>query len=219
MIRTLAQEGIPPLKPQDTAQQALDILQEYHVQHLPVVDDSGKLIGVVSEDQLLEADPQTEVKQLLQAKPISIDAESHTFDATKLMVQHQLTTLPVVEDDQQYVGLLDRHHLFEKYTLMLSAHEPGAILVVEMDPRDYSLGQLAYIIEQNNAHIRSVFTEPPTVEGAPFRVTLKLDVQECSRIKHVLEHYGYRVTEAFSDASNDEELRQRIEAFMRFLEV
>jgi len=67
--------------------------------------------------------------------------------------------------------------------------------------------------------VRSVFTEPPVREGEPVRVTLKLDVTDSTRIRHVLEHYGYHVVAAFSDVSSDEEFQQRIRAFMRFLEV
>ncbi len=220
MLRSLAHECIPALKPSDTVEKAQELIHAFHVRHLPVVDDSGKLVGVVSEDQLLDAEPHQAVEALITSQQaVSIDAESHTMDATRLMLEHRLTTLPVVEGESEYVGLLDRHQLFEIYARLLAVQEPGVILVVEMQPQDYSLGQLAYLIEQNGAHIRSVFTEPPGREGESIRVTLKLDVTDSARIRHVLEHYGYHVVAAFSDVSTDEDFQQRIQAFMRFLEV
>lgn len=87
-----------------------------------------------------------------------------------------------------------------------------------MDPADYSLSRLVYTIEQNDVKILSVASESPDDQGM-VRVTLKLNVNDTARVRHVLEHEGYRVVASFSETDDEEDLKLRVQEFMRYLEV
>lgn len=220
-IQTLISKAAPPLKPSDTAEHALGLLMELRVRHLPVVDDEGSLVGLISEEQLLDAaaGPDAAIATLLGPRPISAGPETHLFDVTKAMVEHDLTTLPIATHGGRYLGLVKRHDIFDRFARMLSTQESGAILALEIDPRDYSLSQLVYAIEQNDVKILSIASEAPDEPGGKIHVTLKLNVKDTARVRHMLEHYGYRVVAAFSEEGDDEELQFRIQEFMRYLEV
>lgn len=218
-IQELINHATPPLQPSDTVEHALGLMMEFRIQHLPVVDAMGLLVGVVSENQLLDADgPDAPVRSLLGRQPIIAEPDAHVFDVTKIMVQHDLTTLPVATADNRYIGLVRRHDIFDQFARMFSTQEAGAILAIEVSPRDYSLSQLVYIIEQNDIKILSIATEMPTTSTGQVRITLKLNVQDTSRVRHMLEHHGYHIVATFSD-ENDEDLQLRVLEFMRYLEV
>ena len=218
-IHTLISHTTPPLKPSDTVEHALGLMMEFRVRHLPVVDDMGLLAGVVSEDQMLDAaGPEAPVSSLLGPKPLIAEPDAHVFDVTKVMVQHDLTTMPVAAADNRYIGLVRRYDIFDQFARMFSTQEAGAILAIEVSQRDYSLSQLVYTIEQNDVKILSIATEMPTSSTGNVRITLKLNVQETSRVRHMLEHHGYQVVAAFSD-EDDEELQFRVQEFFRYLEV
>lgn len=217
-IEQLIEGGQQPLKPGDTVAQALAQMTLQQVRHLPVVDAEGVLLGVVSEGQLQTiADPTTPVVTLLQGEPISVAPDMHVLDAGKILVQHGLTTLPVVEANRHYRGTVSSQQLLEQLVHMLAMPEAGAILELEVDARDYALSRLVYCVEQCDAKIMAIIAQPLNVEGR-LRVTMRLNVQDTARIRHVLEHHGFHVTASYSE-EDDEELRQRIEAFMRYLEV
>ncbi len=219
-IERLISRSTPPLQPSDTVEHALGLMMEVQVRHLPVVDTEAHLLGVISEDQLLDASgPDAPVRDLLGPRALSAMPDTHVFDVTKMIVQHDLTTVPVANEDGHYIGLVRRHDIFEQFARMLSTQEAGAILAIEVDPRDYSLSQLVYTIESNDVKILSIATEMPEESGGAIRITLKLNVTETSRIRHMLEHHGYHVVAAFSDERDDEDIRMRIEEFMRYLEV
>lgn len=220
-IETLISTEDPPLKPSDTAEYALGLLMELRVLHLPVVNDEGILIGLISEDQLLDAasGPDSVIESMIGPNPISAEPETHLFDVTKMMVEHKLTTLPIAAEGGIYQGLVKRHDIFERFARMLSTQESGAILAIEVNSRDYSLSQLVYTIEQNGVKILSIASEAPDDPVDKIHVTLKLNVIDASRVRHMLEHYGYHVVASFSDDENDEELQNRIQEFMRYLEV
>lgn len=220
-IRDLISSEASPLKQSDTAEHALGQLMELRVRHLPVVDGKGKLVGVISEDQLLElaSGPDARIDSLLGATPVRAEPDTHLFDVTKTMVEHDLTTLPISESDGTYVGLVKRHDIFNRFAKMLSTQESGAIVALEVDPRDYSLSKLVYTIEQNGVKILSIASETPEDDGGRIRVTLKLNVKDATRVRHMLDHYGYNVIATFSDDATDEDLQLRVQEFMRYLEV
>ncbi len=219
MLRPLINNAIPPLKPTDIVEYALGLLLELRVRHLPVVDNNSVLIGLVSEERLLDSSgPEARVEEQIMGDPVFATDDMHIFEATKIMVDHGLTTLPVTDEDGKYLGAIKRHDIFDLFARMLSTQESGAIIALEVEPKDFSLSKLVYLIEQNDVKILSFATENSDSNLA-VRITLKLNVTDTSRVRHVLEHEGYRIVAAFSDADDSEELRDRVQEFMRYLEV
>jgi CBS domain-containing protein len=220
-IRDLISSDTPPLRPADTAEHALGLLMELRVRHLPVVDLSAMLVGMVSEDQLLDmaSGPDAKIETLLGPKPVSAEPDTHLFDVTKTMVEHDLTTLPIAERNGHYIGLVKRHDIFNRFARMLSTQESGAIVALEVDPRDYSLSKLVYTIEQNGCKILSIASEAPEDDSGKIHVTLKLNVKDATRVRHMLEHYGYHVIATFSEDLDVDDLQLRVQEFFRYLEV
>lgn len=209
-----------PLRPSDSIEEALGRILDEACGVLPAVDAAGALVGVVTESNLLEADsPDAEVASVLKGFPVSIAPDAHVFEATKLMVQHDMAALPVVDEGGHYLGFARRHDIFERFANMLATQESGAVVSVEVEPRDYSLAKLVHTIEQNDVQIRSIVSEAPTEDSGSVRLTLKLNVVDAARVRHMLEHYGYRVAASYGEIGDEEDLRERIEAFVRYLEV
>jgi acetoin utilization protein AcuB len=224
-IRTLIARHIPPLRLDDTVEHALGLLLDHSIYHVPVVDEAGVLVGFISEDQLLNSSgPDAVIESLIERRAngkglVQVLPDAHVFDATKILVKHGLTAVPVVESDNTYAGLLRRHDIFEQFARMLSTQESGAILAIELEPRDYSLSQLVYTIENNDVKILSIASEPPDVDSGLIRVTVKLNTTDAARVRHMLEHHGYHVVASFSEEETDEDLQWRVQEFMRYLEV
>ena len=227
-----------PLAPQMTVEEALGRMMDTDEGTLPVVDVAGRLVGVLTEAVLLEAEsPDAEVSTVLGGQPITIGPDAHVFEATKLLVQHDLAAIPVVDEDGHYLGFARRHDIFERFALMLSTQESGAVVSVEVPPRDYALSQLIYAAEQNGVHVRAVVSEPRELErlegvdedgelvssepaaDATLRVTLKLDTTDAARVRAMFEHYGYRVSASYGESEGQDDLDDRVRAFLRYLDT
>jgi len=208
----------PALTVTDTVETALGALMEYHLHHLPVVDEDGDLAGTLSEDRLMDASgPDATIDTLLVGRPVSVPPDAHIFDAARSMVEHDLGTIAVADETGHYHGLIQRHDIFDKFAQMLSTQQTGAIVALEVDPRDYALAKLVHLIEQNEGKVLAVASEAPDQSTGKIRVTLKLNVRDTSRIRHVLEHNGYHVVASFGE--DEEELEELVEEFVRYLEV
>lgn len=217
-VREAIHPTTPALQTSDSVETALGLLMEHHVRHLPVVDDEGQLAGIISEDRLMDAEePDSHVDSLLIGRPVSIPPEAHIFDAARTMVDHDLSTIPVANTEGEYFGVLRRHDVFDEFAQMLATRQSGAILALEVDSRDYALAKLIHVIEQNEAKVLAVASESPETASEKIRITLKLNIKDTTRVRHVLEHHDYHVVAAFGE--EDGEMEELVEEFVRYLEV
>jgi len=216
-VSNLISASTPPLRPSDTVEYGLGLMMELHVRHVPVVTHDNRLAGLLSEEMLLDADsPSTPIGQLLGAEPVAVSVGTHVFDVTKVMMDHDLSLVPVLDAEGRYKGTIRRHDVFERFARMLATQESGAIVALEVPKRDLSLSQIIYLIEQNDTRVLSLSTE---AHDDTVGVTIKLNTRDATRIRHILEHNGYRVVAAFGEEEDAEVLLDRVQEFMRYLEV
>ncbi len=106
------------VRPDDIVDFAASLMEWRYVRHVPVEDDSGRLLGLVSHRQLLrlvargltkDAEPVM-VRDIMRPEPISVSPDSSTVEAIRLMRKNKLSCLPVTEDDK-LVGLITEYDL------------------------------------------------------------------------------------------------------------
>ncbi len=217
--RTLIAHDIPALTVEQTGREAFHMLNDYHVKHLPVVD-GGKLVGLLSEEDIFNhklSSPLSEhdfsVLPLFQ-----VLEHEHIFEVIKIMGDHRLTVIPVVDMEGKYLGLVQQNDLLRYFAHTASLTEHGAVLVLEMPRRDYSLSTIARIFEEEKVNILSAFvTSIPNMENV--ELTLKLDRHDLSRAIASLERHDFQVKESFNETDRSELLRDRYDALMHYLNV
>lgn len=223
-LQTLLRLDPPPLTPDVTAEDALRRLADAEVTHLAIVDDEGMLSALLSEDDLLDADPALPVGVLTGLGRVAADPQAHWYEAASLMARHHLSLLPIIDANGRYLGIVHRSDLFERFAGSLSTGSSGAVLTLQVPAAQFSMSQLVHLVEQNGARVLSVSTqgqeqERPDVEAVPVEVTIKLNTTDTARLRHVLEHYGYPVSAAHGTAESDEAFNYRLAEFLRYLEV
>ncbi|MDF1866977.1 MAG: CBS domain-containing protein, partial [Saprospiraceae bacterium] len=100
--------AILPLRTSDTGDQALAIMDDFHVRHLPIVNDK-QLLGVISDDDILLHDVGEAVGSyaLSLRRPYVKDTD-HIYEVMRLLAEHQLTVIPVVNADNDYEGMISQ---------------------------------------------------------------------------------------------------------------
>ena len=217
--RTLIAHDIPALTVEQTGREALNMLNDYHVKHLPVVED-GKLVGLLSEEDIFNhklSSPLSEhdfsVMPLFQ-----VNENEHIFEIIKIMGDHRLTVIPVVDAEGKYLGLVQQNDVLRYFAHTASMTEHGAVLVLVMPRRDYALSTIARIFEEEKVNILSTFvTSSPNPEEV--ELTLKLDRHDLSRAIASLERHEFVVKETFGETDRSELLRDRYDALMHYLNV
>ncbi|MBK6829579.1 MAG: CBS domain-containing protein [Flavobacteriales bacterium] len=210
---------VPPLRPLDDVGRALDWMEEFKVSHLPVVDN-GRLVGLVKAQALVDRnDARATVSSSMEQVEIPfVRAGQHIYEAMKLFSERGLTVVPVLDDMGRYVGCITEHQALKRLAQVTNIHEPGSIVVLEMNQIDYSLHEVARLVEANDAKVLSVYTHvlPDT---SRVEVTLKINREDISDVLRSFERYEYFVKSTFQGSKLHEDLRGRYEELMRFINL
>jgi CBS domain-containing protein len=218
-IGQLISDDIPPLKINDSAEKALRWMEEFKVSWLPVVDGAD-FIGLISEGELFEleeSDASIGSSALALLRPV-LNENQHAYDALKLMAELNVDVIAVLDDRGKYKGAVTIRKMAEHLTKMASIREPGGILVLEVNNVDYSLAQIAQIVEGNDAKILSTYVSG--IQGTTrVEVTLKINREDLSRIVQTFERYNYQINATFHQSAYEEDLRGRYDEFMNYIRI
>ncbi|MDR0507108.1 MAG: hypothetical protein LBH32_09890 [Dysgonamonadaceae bacterium] len=121
----------------------------------------------------------------------------------------------------QEIAINNYTTLIEKLNEISNAGSNGASIVLEINPRDYMLSQIAHLVEQNNAKLLHVFTFMEE-ETSMLIVILKIDLEDATYVLRSLERFNYVVRSCLqkqSSDSNSETLCKRLDELMYYLEM
>ena len=220
LARNLISDTIPPVKTKDPAGTVLEWMGEFKVGQLPILLNS-ELIGLISEDDLMETDDRnTPVGKVDRSIPphTYVHEDSHVFDVLQLMSAHRLDVVPVLDDHNGYTGIVTKTDILEYLGMMTSAHEPGGIIVLEVQPNDYSLSEIGRICESNDAKVLSLsITNHPG--SMVLHIHLKLNLREISRVIATFERFEYKIAFVFFDTEQLHDYQETYENLLRYLNI
>lgn len=219
IAKELISDNIPPIKPDDSGLRALKWMEEFKVSHLPVVDGRN-FLGLITDDDILDMEvPEQPVSTISDFfEKISINENKHYYDALKVISDEHLSVLPVVNNEGLYTGSISVNNIIEKLSTMAAVNEPGSVLILEVRPNDYSLSQIAQIVESNDARVLSVHIAS-NFEGN-LDVTLKINRAEINGVIQTFQRYGYVIKSTFQvNNFYQEDLKNRFDSLMNYLKL
>jgi CBS domain-containing protein len=217
LTRELISNSIPYLHKGDKVYQALQLMNDYHVAHLPIVEEE-KYLGIISEEQLLHSDDENILDQLaISDGGTSVQANDHFLKAIQVAVQNKLSVVPVIENEQ-ILGIVTYNDLLKNASNFMSLNDPGALVVLEMESKAYSFSEINKIIESNDAQITQLnsYTDPET---GIIQVTIRINKLEVSDIISTFQRYEYNVKYYFGEEMYENELRTNYDNLMHFLNI
>lgn len=216
----LVNNDLPVLKTSDTVQKAMDMMSEYKVFHLPVVNES-QYLGLVYEDDMLGQDGDTSLP--IGALSLSLPnifslSDKHLFEILNLFLEHKLSLLPIVTHKNDFIGSIAQFDLGTAIAEIFSTAEQGAVVCIDMNIKMYSLAQIAQIVESENIKILSSCLQY-FHDSSKIEVTLKVNKPDISALLASFVRYGYTVKYVYDHSSHTDSSADRYESFMKYLDI
>lgn len=180
---------------------ALALMRKEHIRRLPVVDKRGKLVGIVTELDLLHASPSDAnslsiyevnyligkilVKEIMSKDVITVTEDTSLEDAALIMANDKIGGMPVVRDEQM-VGIITETDLFKVFLELLGAREEGvrlAALVADVPGKLANLTQSIFDIGGNILALGTFLGE--STENR--EVTIKVEGVTSEALREVVE--------------------------------
>ncbi|MGM9760126.1 MAG: CBS domain-containing protein [Parabacteroides sp.] len=218
LVKDFITHELPVLKSFDTVEYGLSLMDDFKIRHLPLVEENRYQI-LVSEKDLLEMQGQQETigSPLLPAP--SVSEWVHLHEALALITRHDLSLLPVVDDQRELKGVVLRDKLVDVLAELCQADRAGSVVVLECLPQDYSLAEVAGIVEANHAHVLSLLTQTDPASGHLLLI-LKIDLEDASPVIRNFERADYYVRSHYMENGViDETFRLRMEEAFYYMNM
>ena len=217
-LEQLLSPVVPTLTPADTGFRALALMEENNFSQLPLVAED-KYMALVQENDVLDwKDPDGNLADaaFINYKP-AINISAHPFDAMRLAHQMNLSVLPVVDNEEKYLGAVTRDTLLKYITENSGLDTPGGIIVLEIAQRNYTLYEIARICENEDVIIVNAQMHPN--EQGLLEVTLKLNRSDLDPVVSSFERHKYIVKEVYGSEKNDEDIEGKYNLLMNYINM
>lgn len=220
LAKDLISDTIPALHTSDTARIALNWMEIFRISHLPIVNNK-ELLGLISDVDIYDMNsPEEPVgnHNLSLANPFVYENQ-HIYEVIEVVSRLKLTVIPVLNDDKEFLGLINLNDLIHNFSSLMAIQNPGGIIILELNVNDYSLSEIAQIIETNDAKILSLYvaSHPDTMK---LNITIKINKTDITSILQTFERYNYNVKATFMENNHLDDLyKDRYDSFMKFLDI
>jgi acetoin utilization protein AcuB len=215
LVKTIMSTNLFTAHPKTPVTDAQEIMRREHIHHLPVIDErSRKLVGIVSEKDLIYAAPSPastldvyEMTRLLSKLSVSkvMTRTLHTTggndlveDAARTMVDHDIGCLPVIDEDDELVGIVTESDIFRLFIDLFGTRETGIRATLRIPEEPGEIAKLGADVVEHNGNIVSIGTWPgdkPTNAVCILKVSgMTRDEFLSSVEKHILEVIDIRET-------------------------
>jgi acetoin utilization protein AcuB len=200
------------ITPDTPLQDALDLMHKHQFRRLPVVDDKGKLIGIVSERDLLYASPppatlrsglkpnrllaDLQTAEIMTREVLTTRPDTFVEDAARLMVENKVGGLPVVDKDNQVIGVITETDVFRAFIELYRAGHAGLYLTLKAPDRAGLMVELSKAILGLGGHVVGLSSSYDEAAGE-YRLVIKGEEIDQERIVALLASLGYDVIEAY----------------------
>ena len=214
----LIQNTYPILHLYDKVSFALQLMDDYDVQHLPVISEQ-KFAGIVTKEDLIDTDERAAIAALQDLFIIKCAKTTEHFLAIlNLATEHQLSLITIVNDEMEISGSVAAKEILNTINNFMGNNEPGGTIVLEIDKRNFSFGEISRLVETNDAYITQLNTSVEPATGLVL-VTLKINKVEVSDIVATFQRYDYIIRYYFGEEQYANELKDNYNHLMAYLNI
>lgn len=217
MASAFIDPSIVPLKISDSVAVAIDFFKEFSVRQLPVVQDNI-CIGILSLDEIEEELPDIPVLDFINLSYSFASTYDHIYEVMRAISEQSVTLFPIIDENNNYLGCITLASLFKNYVNCAAFSQPGSIVVLEMDKKNYSLAEISRIVESENKVILSSLLSS-NAESDRLEITLKLNSAQIQNLLSTFERFGYNIKATFDEEDVKDTLKNRYESLMTYLNV
>lgn len=214
----LLDASIPTVLSSETVDKALVIMQESYLHTLPVINEEGEYKGMINEEELLDVfDGQRTLSEFI-SDTSAVQADEHFFNILKNKNLLKNSMIPVIEQHNQYAGVISDRSVIQFLAQDRSIEEQGGIIVLEIKSINYSLAEIARIVESNNANIIHSYISGST-NSENILITLKINKTDLKEIVLTFERFNYHIVAVYHTSEYEEGFKERYDSLMVYLNV
>src|SRR5512136_2127797 len=189
---------------------AFDLMKKQRIRRMPVVDKNGKLVGIVSDKDLLRVTPspattlsayeipyllsKVKVSDVMTKKVITVAEDTPIEDAARIMVDNKIGGLPVVNESNTVVGIITETDIFKTFLELIGARKPGVRITMYVKDVRGELARIARAVADVGGNIVAT-VEVPGTDSTNYEVLLKVTEASKEVVVEALKPIAVRIVD------------------------
>jgi acetoin utilization protein AcuB len=191
---------------------ALSLMREKKVHRLPVLDAGGKLVGIVSEGDLLYASPspattlnvwemhallaKLKVEKVMTREVITVTEDTPVEEAACVMIEKKIGGLPVLRE-KELVGIITESDIFKVFISLLGGYRPGVRVSATISGAKGTFAKVSSVISEAGGDIVGLgFDEVSDAPDSPWLMTMKVQDLTEDKVVAALQPAVIKITDA-----------------------
>jgi acetoin utilization protein AcuB len=204
LIEEVMSRDVLTLSPENSVKDALDIMRDKKIRHLPILSANGTVIGIVTDRNLKEVLPssvseitdnspyQTLLSEVMTKNPITGHPMDFVEEAAVLFYDNKIGSLPIVSNNK-LVGIITETDLLYKYIELTGAHQPGSQLEVRVPNTPGILFEVSKVFHEQKTNVLSVLVYPDKENEANKILVIRINSMNPLKIIEGLKVSGFEV--------------------------
>jgi len=212
--------AVPVLAPEATVGDALEVMAESLLSELPLVD-KGVFLGIVSEDTLasLPGGYITLASLPPSGATAFVQEDAYFYEILRVAAVAKTKIVAILDAQSQFVGAIELAEVAQRLGSELFLEIPGGVLVLSIKQLDYSLAEIARLVEGNNAKVLASHIEADTIDPLYLKVVLRINQTDLSRVIATLERFSYTVSASYHQATEPSLDQERLNQLLKYLSI
>lgn len=194
-----------------------DFFAELSFSHFPVLEN-GTYIGSIALDDVETFDTDKNVSDYRYTlEGFYAQTNMIWLDVLEVFARNHTSVVPVLDDNNKYVGYYDITDIVKFFHETPFLKEMGGIIIVEKNINDYSMSQIAQIVESNNGKLLGLFIS--NVENENVQVTVKITLGAMNEIIQTFRRYNYEIISEHQEDNYLNALKERSDYLDKYLNI
>jgi CBS domain-containing protein len=202
---------------QETISTIQDFFIDVNFSHFPVLND-GVFIGNISADDIETFDIDKKIEDYKYTLEGFFARKNMIWlDVLEVFAKNHSNIVPVLDDENLYAGYYEIEDIIKFFHETPFLKEQGGIIVVQKNLVDYSMSQIAQIVESNNGKLLGMFVSEATVDT--IQITVKIALGGMNEIIQTFRRYNYEIVSEHHEDNYLNNLKERSEYLDKYLNI
>ncbi len=201
----------------ETIAEVQNFFEEVSFSHFSVLNE-GIYMGCIASDDVETFDDDKKVDDYKYTLEGFFARKNMIWlDVLEVFAKNHSNVVPVLGEDNAYLGYYELEDIVKFFHETPFLKEQGAVIVVEKNAIDYSMGQITQIVESNNGKLLGLFISDASAEK--IQVTIKIAMGSTNEIIQTFRRYNYEIVSEHNEDNYINNLRERSEYLEKYLNI
>ncbi|OPC04304.1 acetoin utilization protein [Elizabethkingia meningoseptica] len=214
-IKEYISKDYPAFNLSDSLEEIKSIVRDFGYSHI-FVKKNNLFLGNISTEIIEESEAKHLSELSHHLERFAMLEDSTSLDSIRILHTFNANVVPIINQKEKYLGYISCEDVFADFSKYPLFSENGAVLIVETAARNYSMTEIAKIVESNNGKFYGAFIYHMTDETV--QVALKISSDNLSSINETFDRYSYIVVYKFYQDEKDDLLKDRFGFLQKYME-